>query len=254
MNMNAIFDIKRFGNLFFKDNKEVILRSSRIIFIWAGVYMAQFLLRSFDGDTDMSFRSPWFTTIFMLFVINVPLVSYFWVNDKQKGIYYAMLPASSLEKTISMIINNVVILPLAFFVSLTLLDTLLTLIFSQNGFPGMIFSNNLFSMDRPSILILCLLGFLYSQSFLIFFNLCFKNHNKGLKSISMVIAIHILLMIICAVILKKVYVGIDDVDININSIADISSLALTLMYSYLGGVTLLMWVLTGIRIKRIQYR
>jgi hypothetical protein len=70
----------------------------------------------------------------------------------------------------------------------------------------------------------------------------------------MVIAIHILLMIICAVILKKVYVGIDDVDININSIADISSLALTLMYSYLGGVTLLMWVLTGIRIKRIQYR
>jgi len=254
MNMNAIFDIKRFGNLFLKDNKEVIVRSSRMFFICASVYLAQFLIRSLEGDTDMSFRSQWFTTIFMLFVINVPLVSYFWVNDKQKGIYYAMLPASSLEKTISMIINNVVILPLAFFVSLTLLDTLLTLIFSQNGFPGMIFSNNLFSMDRPSILILCLLGFLYSQSFLIFFNLCFKNHNKGLKSISMVIAIHILLMIICAVILKKVYVGIDDVDININSIADISSLALTLMYSYLGGVTLLMWVLTGNRIKRIQYR
>src|SRR5574344_317671 len=155
--MNSdIFNFNRFGKYFTTDFKSFITRYwlSLLILSCSGVFIYIFkrILRIiFMGGDDFSgdysfFGAPSRGVIFLIFLaittITAPKKCYGYITDKKDGTSFLLLPASRLEKYLSMLIISCIILPLIFITMYLSIDTLICMLDSHCGDP--IASLNLF--------------------------------------------------------------------------------------------------------------
>ena len=120
--MNDIFNLRRFGKYFlsdltrlYSDNWLKVLCFG-LIPVFATVLSLMF---SLIGNYDYSYADIWARDTFwsisvVIFVIWLPAACFGYVTDKRAGGNFMLVPASTFEKTASMIINTAVVIPAAF--------------------------------------------------------------------------------------------------------------------------------------------
>ncbi|MBO6170395.1 MAG: hypothetical protein J6O51_10580 [Bacteroidales bacterium] len=135
--MNNIFDIKRFGNYFLYDLRRAknnfglsLLIMGLIPVILYVVYLLLSLL-SGKGVNLMPDAMKFAGVLAVLFVVifGAGAKMYGFVTEKRAGSDFLMLPASTTEKWLSLVLMVCIVLPVVFFVLLLLSDGLMSLIF-----------------------------------------------------------------------------------------------------------------------------
>lgn len=138
--MNNTFDIKRFGKVLAYDIRRLSPRNFRsgertgnmginiISFAFMPVVISLVPILMGEQAAGVPLWVRWFMLLFTAVIMAclVPEVHYNAVNQKKGGSYYAMLPASKLEKYLSMLLMTLVICPLLTFCGAFVVDTLIT--------------------------------------------------------------------------------------------------------------------------------
>ena len=125
--MNNTFSFKRFKNLLLNDGK-MYYRNFGIMLLllccMPAIFMVTHLL--FGGKTGTEFRYIFINFIAIIAMMVVPEKVYGKANLSREGVGFAMLPASSLEKFLSMFIYCAVLTPIIAILGSYLIDTLLS--------------------------------------------------------------------------------------------------------------------------------
>lgn len=138
---NDIFNPKRFGQLLVADLGEFASEHSINLIIFSLVGAALFLI---VGVLTMVFGGEWYSmglagrTVFfvitlILYSIVTPAKVYGKVTDKKAGTMFLQLPASSLEKTLSMVVVCCIVAPALFFAIALVADMLICLVAPAAG-------------------------------------------------------------------------------------------------------------------------
>ncbi len=263
MNMSNVFNINRFGNILAKELKEYYSKYGISILSILGAYVIYWLIVLLFGDAQMpSDRASFFMLLFLVAIYLAPLKLYGDVNNNNSGIFYAMTPASTLEKFISMLINTLIVTPIVFILLFSALDGLLTLIsFGGKGFQEFSLSTLVFNRT----MIYYVVGTTLSVSYFIFGNLFFKRH-KGAKTILSAFAINFVLIIIAGLFINYVIpiqsIFVDGKEsISIFSQEDLipyremlTTLGEVLLNLYLYGLPVVLLLLSYFRLKTIKYQ
>ena len=224
--MNNTFNINRFGKVLKHDGLNFIPNSIlTLAILWAipvVIYLFTALMPTDETKDvfDAFERINVISTLQKIAIIIAPAILYKTCNDSRKGIGYAMLPASTLEKFLSMVIYCAVVTPIIYIAGALAIDSILALI---NGpYKGFAVSsyfdyyaqiNYAFDYQDPKILlddtwpifvnslsptflrILSILGILTLSSIFMFGNMVFKKRKTG-KMIGILILLAIIIMII----------------------------------------------------------
>lgn len=127
--MNEVFDIKRLGKLMQYEVINYIPHYFKSLLIFASVIAAVWILSLTIEEPIMpGGRDELVKVLFVLAITLSPFIVYKDMNNRKKGYIYAMIPASTLEKLLSMIVLCVVIVPLLAYAVLTATDLLLWLL------------------------------------------------------------------------------------------------------------------------------
>lgn len=224
--MNNTFNIQRFGKILKHDGlnffPNFILSLAILWAIPVVIYLFTALMPT-DGTKqiyDAMSRVNVIDALLKIAIIIAPAILYKTCNDSRKGIGYAMLPASTLEKFLSMVIFCVIVTPIVYIAGALAIDSILAIIngpydgfalsmyfdkfsqieysFEQHGTKVMlddalpIFINNL----SPAFMrVLSILGTLMLSSIFMFGNMIFKKRKTG-KMIGILILLFIIFMII----------------------------------------------------------
>ena len=131
--MNETFDIQRLGKLFVYEVTNYLPRFFKSLMIASGVLVAVWLL-SLVATVDImdNGREELINSLYFLMLLLSPYIIYKDMNNRKKGYMYAMIPASTLEKLISMFLVCCTVVPAVVYLSLTLTDVVLY-VFSQLG-------------------------------------------------------------------------------------------------------------------------
>ena len=136
-----IFNLNRFGRYLVTDIKNAIARYGVSLLVMATISLTGYLLVGFFtmiigtgwhsvGEAGRMFMM---SITYLVLVITAPAKIYGFITDKKEGSSFLMIPASSLEKTISMVLVCCVIVPLSFFVVYTSIDQLICLVDGRCG-------------------------------------------------------------------------------------------------------------------------
>ena len=119
--MNDIFNIRRFGKYFTADARScvanfglsMLLISLMGLIVYAGTIIMGLIIKGQWDGPALGFRI--FTLIVCLIVLTLtmPVKCYGKITEKKYGTQWLMVPASSLEKTLSMILMNAIVIPAA---------------------------------------------------------------------------------------------------------------------------------------------
>lgn len=222
--MNNTFNINRFGKILKHDGlnffPNLILALAILWAIPVIVYLFTALMPGDEekGLIDAFSRIDTIATLSTIALIIAPARLYKYCNDSRKGIVYAMLPASTLEKFLSMVIYCVIVTPIIYIAGALAIDSILALF--QGPYEGFavayyfdsfakinaVFDKNNIMMDESWILyykslsptfmlILSALGTLTISSIFMFGNMIFKKHKTG-KMIGILILLFIIFMIV----------------------------------------------------------
>ena len=121
--MNEIFNFKRFGTYFIADIKGCYRNYglSLILLSLSGViyYIISGLIGTIIGEGWETLISGITTLLIFIasslaIVISMPHKCYGHITDRRMGASYILLPASTFEKFLSMIINSIVVIPAVF--------------------------------------------------------------------------------------------------------------------------------------------
>ena len=222
--MNNTFNINRFGKILKHDGlnffPNIILA---LAIIWA-IPVIVFLFTSLmPSDETTQLYDPFsridiISTLSTIVLIIAPARLYKTCNDPRKGIVYAMLPASTLEKFLSMVFYCVIVTPIIYIVGALAIDTILAILNGPyEGFAvsyyfdtfakiNAVFERDNITIDESWILyykslsptfmiILSALGTLTISSIFMFGNMIFKRHKTG-KMIGILIILFIIFMIV----------------------------------------------------------
>ena len=132
--MNNTFSFNRFKNLLLKDGKMYIRNFGTSLIVWCclnAIFWVFNLL--FRSSSDEVFRLGMLCVWTALAMMMVPEKVYGKANLSREGVGFAMLPASSLEKFVSMFLYCAIVTPIVVFFGGYLVDTLLSL-FPFGGF------------------------------------------------------------------------------------------------------------------------
>lgn len=159
--MSDKFNISRFGQYFVYELKSHwknlglmtgIFALFPIILYIAWKFLGTVFNRNFIELFTMGFpeingpslglRFGLFAAMVIIFTMIYPAKAYGDITNKAEGSQWLMLPASRLEKFLSMAINTLVIIPLAFFLVYFISDALVCLIDKSCGIPMISFSLN----------------------------------------------------------------------------------------------------------------
>ena len=127
--MNEVFDIKRFGKLVQYEVVNYMPRFFKSLLIFTSIIFAMWTM---DSDMLAASRAGLVQFLFTLAVMLAPFIVYKDINNRKKGYMYAMIPASTFEKLLSMIVLCVVVVQCLSYVVLQATDILLWLL-SQAG-------------------------------------------------------------------------------------------------------------------------
>lgn len=131
--MNNIFNIKRFGRYIGADLKQCIasfgisflLLTFMEVLIYAVTTITGLLFNSTWSGPGIGFRAFTFLVCLIILIITMPGKCYGHITDRKSGSFFLMVPASVLEKFLSMILIMVVIIPSVFLVGYISIDFLL---------------------------------------------------------------------------------------------------------------------------------
>ena len=127
--MNEVFDIKRLGRLIKYEVTNYIPNFFKSLLICASVIVAVWVVSlTFDASIMQFGRAELVNALFVLAIALSPFIVYKDMNNRKKGYFYAMIPASTLEKLLSMVVLCVLIVPLLTYAVLTGTDLLLWLL------------------------------------------------------------------------------------------------------------------------------
>ena len=207
--MNKTFDIKRFGNVLRHDAMSylqnfgwtLVVLFSIPILIWFILYVSMD-----DPDALINYeRYGFLLCLAIIAMILAPSRLYKNANDSRKGIQFAMLPASNMEKFLSMSIYCLVVTPILYLVGAVAIDCILTLIPGNNPYGGFVIGeifdinivkvelyDHLFLMPLPFYQVFLLLSYV---SIFMFTNMIFKRR-KVSKTIGILALIGIIFMVI----------------------------------------------------------
>ena len=223
--MNNTLDIKRFGKILKHDGlnffPNMILALAILWAIPVIIYLFTSLIPSDDTSHvfDAFSRISTIDFIKKIVIIIAPVRLYKYCNDQRQGIGYAMLPASTLEKFLSMVIYCVIVAPIIYIAGALAIDSILSLFHGPyNGFAVAYYFDSFAQFDHSIeksqlvfneedalllfnsfsstyMLIIGLLGTLMLSSIFMFGNMIFKKH-KTAKMIGILILLAIILMIV----------------------------------------------------------
>jgi hypothetical protein len=211
--MNNTFDIKRFGNVVRHDGMSyfknfgwtlVVLFSLPIV-VWFFCY----IMYPSDYGFMNEDRCEFLKWIMIVVMVLAPSRLYKTCNDSRKGIQFAIMPASSFEKFLSMLLFCFVLTPILYLTTSVAIDTFLSLIPGKNPYEGFVFKQ-IFKI--PSILIdpksvYCtylqkyelplddVFIILSTTSVFMFTNMVFK-HRKVSKTLGILVVLYITMIIL----------------------------------------------------------
>lgn len=202
--MNSTFNINRFWHLFKKEGFENFKRFATSIYVlWVipiSIVIVNKILRpGYITISDNRLMTILFFT--SLLIVFTPSRLYANYNNNKTGIYRALLPASNLEKFLSMLSYCIIITPLFYFAGAIIIDSILTII-PGTGYKSFLFStpinlnySQLFEsrMDL-SITILLITSSIMQIGIFLFFNMVFKKH-KFSKTLLLIFVITLLLFV-----------------------------------------------------------
>ncbi len=132
--MNNTFSFNRFKNLLLKDGKMYVRNFGTSLIVWCSLNAIFWIFNLLFGSETMSpVRFGMLCTWTALAMMMVPSKVYGNVNLSREGVGFAMMPASSLEKFVSMFLYCAIVTPVVVFFGGYLVDTLLSL-FPFGGF------------------------------------------------------------------------------------------------------------------------
>ena len=201
--MNEVFDIKRFGKLVQYEVVNYMPRFFKSLLIFASIIFATWMLSlTMDSDIWEESRAGLIQFLFTLAVTLAPFIVYKDINNRKKGYMYAMIPASTLEKLLSMIVLCVVVVQLLSYVVLEATDMLLWLL-SQAGVGSFVQLEiyNPFA-DNWGTVILNNVPIFYAMMF----NAIFRK-NKVLKTILFNMALAFVTVVLTVAVLDTDFVG-----------------------------------------------
>ena len=210
--MNKTFDIKRFGNVLRYDAMSYFQKFGwTLLILFAipiGIWFLLYTNFHDSADATGDFRYVMLNALFIIAMILAPSRLYKTCNDSRRGIQFAMMPASTLEKFLSMLFYCALVTPLLYIAGFTLIDTILTLIPGSNPYEGFIFKyfshNDLVRVGDSDMTeyaqeiklpLQGLFAWLAYVSIFIFTNMVFKKR-KVSKTIGILALIGIVIMVI----------------------------------------------------------
>ena len=282
MTMNATFSIHRLGLTIYKELQEkymIILTTIGIILM---TYLAIWALNLIDGEpVAAGARASSAATILSIIGCLAPFFLYKNENRRMEGVFYAVSPSSTLEKTISMLVICSVIFPLLSTVLLMSLDSLLTLMPFEARYSGSIwgcmfsskeylntitsflqlntdpmaidFVNRMFDTIIP-LVVPPIVGLALTQSAFVLLNMLFRRHKIGYTLLTL-LGIWVIAIVIVVISAVSVFDNLqNNPDINPERIYQ---WLITLYKAAIVFCTYILpiacWILTYFRIRRIQY-
>lgn len=222
--MNNTFNINRFGKILKHDGlnffPNIILALAIIWAIPVIIYLFTSLMPT--NETNQMYspfsRVDLISTLSTIVLIIAPARLYRHCNDPRKGIVYAMLPASTLEKFLSMVIYCVIVTPIIYVAGALAIDSILAIFHGPyEGFAVSYYFDSFAkikavldrdymmldesymlyykSLSPTFMLFLSALGTLTVSSVFMFGNMIFKKRKTG-KMIGILILLIILFMIV----------------------------------------------------------
>ncbi len=143
--MNSSFNIKRFGNVlrydamnYFKNfGWTLVVLLAIPILIWFMLYV-----NMDDPDAMLNYHRYGFLLVLAIIaMILAPSRLYKNANDSRKGIQFAMMPASNLEKFLSMSIYCLIVTPILYLVGAVAIDSIFAIIPGNNPYHGFVFKH-----------------------------------------------------------------------------------------------------------------
>ena len=211
--MNETFDIKRLGRLIKYEVINYIPNFFKSLLIFASVIAAVWIFSlTVDFNVCPHSRAGLVNALFVLAIALSPFIVYKDMNDRKKGYIYAMIPASTLEKLLSMIVLCVVIVPLLAYAVLTATDLLLWLLSKAgigpflhmefyNPFTAVKLLDEEYMLPHIYPVFDSIIYFVNLIAYTIMFNTIFRK-NKVLKTILFNIAMSFAFVILTAVVVN----------------------------------------------------
>lgn len=199
--MNDIFDFKRFCKLVSYECGSYVPRFVKVLVTMTCIVFAVWIITVvYDNTVGFIGRMSLLSFLFGISCYIGPFVAYKYMNDRKKGYAYAMLPASTLEKFVSMLFVCMIVLPMISYVTLVASDALLYIV-SMCGVGG--FSNigvyNPFVIDLDGITFSTTISYMTSISLSMMFNSIFRK-SKIIKTILVYMAVSFLSVILVSII------------------------------------------------------
>lgn len=174
--MSQTFDIKRFGKMLRHDVRRCSPTYGTVGPMMISLVLFVPLMTLVNSvtetmDVDASYRLSMMTMITLFDAASLPLQLYANIDKKKRnsGIYYAMLPASKLEKYLSIAILSLVVVPVAVMAVNVALDTLLVAVHAPY-YSQYLWQSGLVSWLTLPVLVNCLLVFVGATLGFIFAN------------------------------------------------------------------------------------
>ena len=121
--MNETFSFKRFGTYFKYDITQLWRKHSRAVLLigFSGV-IAYVLCVLFSLLFNQTYQAPGIVGRFVVFAVASIVLElymtkfYGFLTDKKEGSDWILVPASKTEKYVSMLLNTIIIIPVAFLI------------------------------------------------------------------------------------------------------------------------------------------
>lgn len=148
--MNRIFNFSRFGRYLLydlrnaKNNAGFTLTVYGLAPIFAFLFyeLCSLIFSGMFANMGAGLRLVFLLALVFIFSMMIPGKLYGRVTDKRYGTEFLMLPASTFEKFLSMVLITAVLFPLCLILMLLVSDTLLGLIFPSNYGTPLLFMDN----------------------------------------------------------------------------------------------------------------
>ena len=191
--MNNNFDLKRFGQVVAMDWRLYLRRFGISMIVWMCLPILLWITTLvMEFDMENGIRAGFIAAFIFATIITVPSRVYGKANLSREGVRFAMLPATSTEKYLSMILYCSILTPIACGLGCWLVDTLLTLL-PFGGFKEFITFPWNATLAKSALS--ALLFYWVFSSYFLFGNSIFKKRKTG-KTLAWLLLIHFVLSLI----------------------------------------------------------
>ena len=242
--MNNRFDLKRFGQVVAEDWKLYLRRFGVTLIVWASLPVLIWITSLvFEVEIDPGARAGFIAAFIIATVMTVPANMYGKANLSREGVSFAMLPATSSEKFLSMVLYCSIVTPLFCGLGAWAVDSLLTLL-PFGGFKEFVVP---FSMNHlfHNLLFAAML-FLTESALFMLGNMIFKKRKTGKTFAWILLILFVLTLII-------------QIDFIWNGLEYLANQIPTPIAAYWFGIAILLVLTTGLnlftyrRIKNQKY-